>query len=526
MERAASAARLPPRLAGAILLALGNGAPDIASSFAAARTGRKGAIDLAFGALLGAGLFVGCVVGGLVVRTAGGAPARGALVRDVLAYGLAASAAAAALASGSVTAAKAGGLLALYVLYVATVAAADAVAARQRAAAGAAGAAAPLLGDDPLPSPPTADLPWEEGEDAAPLLPPSSTPGTTSASQHPPTWAGDELELTASELRAAVEAEGGGGVGAPPPRPPPSYNPTSGPAGTDGRDGPLVTALDRLISVVGAAGGAFGVAAAAARWVERPLALARAATIPVVGEEEGEGGSAPPADPDPWLPVALFAGPVTAAAYLGAPAPALAAVAVASGLAAAATAASSTPTSSPFFARALPRPLARAALVLTSAALAILWVDATAAALVGALQFLTTLARLPPALVGGTLLAWGNSAGDAAANVAIARRGLANMALTACFAGPAANLLLGLGGGLMAGVRTRAAAGKGTSIPTRLGPGGRAATLFVWAMVAVVLGSAAFCGRRLPRRAAGVLGGLYAAFMVVGASIAMSGAGG
>ncbi len=509
MERAAAAARLPPRLAGATLLALGNGAPDIASAFAAARTGRRGAIDLAFGALLGAGLFVGCVVGGLVVRTqADGVPARGALVRDVLAYGLAAAASAAALASGSMTAAKAGGLLGLYALYVATVAGADAVAARQRAqqAAGAVGDA--LLGDDRLSAaaaatPPLADLPWYTAGDG-----------------------GDDLELSTSDLRAAVEVEEAGSGRVHPPAPPSSsYAPPVGPLPAPA-NGPLGAFIDRLIYAAGAAGGLVSLAAAAARWVEQPLALARSATIPVVVDGDGvRDGASPAATPpaDPWLPVALFAGPVVGLAYLGAPWPATAAVGVVGG-AAAAGAAAATPSAStlpPCLARLAPPPaLARAALTLTSATCAILWVDATAAALVGALQLLTTISRTSPALAGGTLLAWGNSAGDAASNVAIARRGLPNMALTACFAGPATNLLLGLGSGLLAGVRGRAAAGKGAIIQTRLGPGGRAATAFVWAMVGVVLGSAVACKWRLPRRAAGVLGGVYAVYMVVGVSIA------
>lgn len=44
-----------------------------------------------------------------------------------------------------------------------------------------------------------------------------------------------------------------------------------------------------------------------------------------------------------------------------------------------------------------------------------------------------------------TVLAWGNSMGDMAANVSMARRGLSNMAMTACYAGPLFNLLVGLG---------------------------------------------------------------------------------
>jgi solute carrier family 24 (sodium/potassium/calcium exchanger), member 6 len=41
--------------------------------------------------------------------------------------------------------------------------------------------------------------------------------------------------------------------------------------------------------------------------------------------------------------------------------------------------------------------------------------------------------------------AWGNSMGDLSANLTMARKGLANMAMTACFAGPVFNILIGLG---------------------------------------------------------------------------------
>ena len=44
-------------------------------------------------------------------------------------------------------------------------------------------------------------------------------------------------------------------------------------------------------------------------------------------------------------------------------------------------------------------------------------------------------------VLGLTVLAWGNSVGDMSTNMAMARKGLANMAMTACYAGPVFNLL-------------------------------------------------------------------------------------
>ena len=47
-------------------------------------------------------------------------------------------------------------------------------------------------------------------------------------------------------------------------------------------------------------------------------------------------------------------------------------------------------------------------------------------------------------VLGMTVLAWGNSIGDFSTNMAMAKKGLANMALTACYAGPVFNLLVRL----------------------------------------------------------------------------------
>ena len=49
--------------------------------------------------------------------------------------------------------------------------------------------------------------------------------------------------------------------------------------------------------------------------------------------------------------------------------------------------------------------------------------------------------------MGITILAWGNSMGDLSADVIMAKKGLANMAITACYAGPVFNILFGLGAG-------------------------------------------------------------------------------
>jgi sodium/potassium/calcium exchanger 6 len=73
------------------------------------------------------------------------------------------------------------------------------------------------------------------------------------------------------------------------------------------------------------------------------------------------------------------------------------------------------------------------------------WIDYIADHLVSLLDFVGIILHIPGTIMGLTVLAWGNSMGDLSANMTMARKGLANMAMTACFAGPVFNILVGLG---------------------------------------------------------------------------------
>jgi solute carrier family 24 (sodium/potassium/calcium exchanger), member 6 len=73
------------------------------------------------------------------------------------------------------------------------------------------------------------------------------------------------------------------------------------------------------------------------------------------------------------------------------------------------------------------------------------WIDFVADHLVALLDFMGIVLHIPGTIMGLTVLAWGNSMGDLSANITMARKGLANMAMTACFAGPVFNILMGLG---------------------------------------------------------------------------------
>lgn len=84
--------------------------------------------------------------------------------------------------------------------------------------------------------------------------------------------------------------------------------------------------------------------------------------------------------------------------------------------------------------------LAAAGFIMCSA-----WIYTIATELVAVVTSLGKLWGIPSSLLGLTLLAWGNSAGDLITNIAVARAGLSDMAVAGCFAGPTFNLLVGLG---------------------------------------------------------------------------------
>lgn len=77
------------------------------------------------------------------------------------------------------------------------------------------------------------------------------------------------------------------------------------------------------------------------------------------------------------------------------------------------------------------------------------WIDVISEHLVDILELIGVLLRIPSPVMGMTILAWGNSVGDWTTNGALAQRGLADMSMAACFAGPSFNLLVGLGFGLL-----------------------------------------------------------------------------
>ena len=77
--------------------------------------------------------------------------------------------------------------------------------------------------------------------------------------------------------------------------------------------------------------------------------------------------------------------------------------------------------------------------------IAIVWIYAIANELVSLLKAFGVMFGLTDAVLGLTVLAWGNSLGDFIADTAMTKAGYPRMGYSACFAGPMFNLLLGIG---------------------------------------------------------------------------------
>lgn len=82
---------------------------------------------------------------------------------------------------------------------------------------------------------------------------------------------------------------------------------------------------------------------------------------------------------------------------------------------------------------------------------AIVWLNVSASALVQICVVVGVIFGLQPALLGATVLAWGNSVPDVINNMSMAKDGFPSMAVAACFASPLFTLLVGMGGALAYG---------------------------------------------------------------------------
>lgn len=82
---------------------------------------------------------------------------------------------------------------------------------------------------------------------------------------------------------------------------------------------------------------------------------------------------------------------------------------------------------------------------IASFVMSLIWVYVLANIIVDILTTYELFSGIDAALLGLTVLSWGNSVGDAFATIAISRRGFGEMAFTGCIAGPVFNVMFGLG---------------------------------------------------------------------------------
>ncbi|XP_066360368.1 cation/calcium exchanger 5 [Miscanthus floridulus] len=86
---------------------------------------------------------------------------------------------------------------------------------------------------------------------------------------------------------------------------------------------------------------------------------------------------------------------------------------------------------------------------LISFIMSVFWISTMAGELLNCLAAIGVIMDFPPAILGMTVLAWGNSVGDLVADVALAKAGQPTFAIAGCFAGPMFNMLVGLGTALV-----------------------------------------------------------------------------
>lgn len=141
------------------------------------------------------------------------------------------------------------------------------------------------------------------------------------------------------------------------------------------------------------------------------------------------------------------------------------------------------------------------------------WIDVISDQLVNVLEFIGVILRIPAPIMGMTVLAWGNSVGDYTTNGALAQRGLADMSMTACFAGPTFNLLVGLGCGLL----TQKESLLSNGLPISLGPSVHTGFIFLICNCAITVFSSIYHRGVIPKMHGYIFYAMYFAYMTMNA---------
>ena len=549
---------LPPRFAGVTLLALGNGAADVSATVSAICVDTQDGYKLSLGALTGAAMFIGCIVAGCVIVVADGVPCRGALVRDVTALLIAVLVVGVKLREGVIGPSAVSLFISLYIFFVLIVLVADVyhravvlprqarhlaqieVARQVQEGQVASEAAADALNDL---ADEQADQPRGRASRAIDaVMVALSNYGTTPANQSG--WGVESQDILHER---PIVLHGSHGLlteeGVP-------HNYRQGrpvESEDDLDDSTPYTAMLESTDNICISHGSFAAASWRGAWhdatqelyyevqsswqdifddenslldkilmiCEYPFLLARKLTVPIPCEGYYCRG---------LVALSLVLSPIWFGFYLwnehgmnifwkdG-----VSYVGILLGLflvIAALVIRFAPGGADGVMSLAVSTPIA-----LYGFFIAATWIDFIADKLVNLLDFLGIICRIPAPIMGLTILAWGNSMGDLSANLTMARKGLANMAMTACFAGPVFNILMGLGLGFS---RLFAVTGESEKAVI-VTPAVLTGIIFVVANSLLIIVTGVFvCKGRIPKQFGYLTLALYMIYVVTSVSLEFS----
>lgn len=158
---------------------------------------------------------------------------------------------------------------------------------------------------------------------------------------------------------------------------------------------------------------------------------------------------------------------------------------------------------------------------LSAFVMCILWIYALAGELITILSVLGNELHLPPAFLGLTVLAWGNSVGDFFANTAVAKQGYGTMALAGCYGGPVFNILIGFGSSLLYATIQAYTLDHRHYFPVELDASSWVSLVFIMVALSSTIGIVMWRNYRMDRLFGIYLLMLYALYSVVQAILVM-----
>ncbi|KAK7505987.1 hypothetical protein BaRGS_00002709, partial [Batillaria attramentaria] len=392
--------RLSHNIAGVTFLAFGNGAPDVFSAIAAIGSAKAGDAGLAIGALFGAGVFVTTVVVGTIAIVCPFDSMQRPFLRDVIFYMAATFWAFYLMWKKEITIFESVGFIMLYVFYVVVVIVGRLIYQRQRSHNSADGETVQNPSVAVNGSGNTAAT--DDDDESQPLLRPEAAANISV-----------EIEQAALSFARSRPREQGT---------------------------PLAEFMSAINPIDTENWGDMRIFKKVYEVFKSPIVFLLKLTVPVVNDDEDEETRGW----NRWLnSLQCFLGPVFAifatdlfSNTIGGKFPAYGIVIILGVILAAVVLFTSKNDHPPPY---------HAAFAYLGFLVAVIWIYSVANEIVNILQMFGIVFNISNAIIGLTLLAWGNSIGDLVADFAMARQGYPRMGISACFGGPLFNVLLGIG---------------------------------------------------------------------------------